>query len=95
MSKYRFFAYDPETGFETFETADQAKKHAEECIQCYRDEAGEGWDEQTDQVCWGEVKGKAVQVNQSEPSNIDNGFDYYCDYSLLDITDEPVQEQKA
>ena len=36
---YRYFAYSPETGFDTYETADEAKKAAEESLQAYRDVA--------------------------------------------------------
>jgi hypothetical protein len=96
MSKYRFFAYDPETGFETFETAEKAIAHAEDCIQCYRDEAPDGWNEQVDQVCWGEIRAETVEVGRREASEDEaNRFEYWCDYALKDVTDEPMQEQKA
>lgn len=89
MSKYRFFAYDPETGFETFDTVEKAIAHAEECIQWYRDEAAEGWGEQVDQVCWGEIKGETVQVDRREASKDEaDRFDYWCDYALKDVTDD-------
>jgi hypothetical protein len=53
--KCKFFVYDPESGFDTYETSQQAKESAEISIDLYRDNAGEGWDEEAEQVCWGEI----------------------------------------
>lgn len=94
MSKYKFFAYDPETGFETFETAEQAKKHAEECIDWYRGESIDGWDEQIDQVCWGEIKAKATQVGLRKSTEDDETCcDMYCDYELKDVMQEQQHDR--
>ena len=89
MSKYRFFAYDPETGFEIFQTAAQAQEHAEDCINEYRGEAGDGWDEQVGQVCWGEIKAETVQVGLRPATEDDaTSCEMYCDYALKDLTDD-------
>ena len=80
---YRYFAYSPETGFDTYETAAEAKGAAEESLQAYRDVADEGWDEEVTGVCWGEIKQEAVELPTGELIN-DYG-DYVADYELRDV----------
>lgn len=85
----RYFAYDPETGFETFSTEHLAITFANEIIDCYRDESSEGWDELVTQVCWGEIKQMATMFDkQAAPE--DSGFDYICNYALTDIPPPPA-----
>lgn len=43
MSKYKFFAYCPNRGFDVFETLDEALDAAEERIHDYHDD--DGWGE--------------------------------------------------
>lgn len=80
---YRYFAYSHETGFDTYETADEAKKAAEESLQAYRDVADDGWDDEVTGVCWGEIKQEAVELPTGELIN-DYG-DYVADYELRDV----------
>lgn len=81
MSKY--FAYDPECGFELFETADEAQSHAQDAIDQFREEAAGGWPESVEGVCWGELKQHAVErtFNAGDEEDIDKE---YSDYSLED-----------
>jgi len=53
MDKY--FCYDPADGFETYATAEEARKRAEIAIHEYRCEAHDGWHEEVDDVCWGVI----------------------------------------
>lgn len=82
MGKY--FAYDIECGFELFETADEAESYAQEQIDCFREEATEGWSESVETVCWGELKQVANEFtfNAGDEEDLDKE---YSDYRLEDI----------
>lgn len=80
----RYFAYDPDTGFETFETEQEAINFANDVIDDYRDNAGDGWDEIVGQVCWGEIKQVALMTDK-QPAPKGGDFDYTCDYELGDL----------
>lgn len=86
--KFKYFGYDPECGFETFETAEQAKQYADDAIACYRGEACDGWSEEVDRVCWGELRQHSVMCNYRpiDPKNpAEKEFSFVCDYQLKDI----------
>ncbi|WP_158686374.1 hypothetical protein [Cronobacter sakazakii] len=86
MSTYRFFMFDPENGFETYKTAEEAKAAAEEAIDYYRGDAGDGWHDEVEQVCWGEIKQETQQFDL-RPLNAEDESccDMICDYALKDI----------
>lgn len=81
---YQYFAYDPDVGFETFKTKQEAIDFANSVIDEYRENSGDGWDEIVGQVCWGEIKQKAMMTNE-QPAPPESGFDYSCDYELGDL----------
>lgn len=86
MSKYKFFMYDPESGFETYETEQQAKDAAEDAISWYRGESIDGWPDEVAQVCWGEIKQESQQVGLRPREEGDKGScEMICDYQLNDI----------
>ena len=86
MSGYKFFMYEPDNGFETYKTAEEAKAAAEEAIHYYRGDACDGWPEEVDQVCWGEIKQTTIQVGLRPKEEDDPGScDMICDYHLNDI----------
>lgn len=86
MSKYKFFAYDSENGFEKFETAEQAEAHAKECIDWYRGEAADGWPDEVEQVCWGEIKAESTQVDLRKANRDDHSScEMVCDYALVEV----------
>ena len=85
----RYFAYDPDSGLETFATEQEAIDFANRVIDDYRDAADDGWDELVEQVCWGEIKQKAMMDNQKPGPG--TGFCYACDYTLLDL--QPTEQQ--
>lgn len=78
----KFFCYCPDAGFDTFETEKEAKESAETSIDWYRDNAEEGWNEEVNQVCWGEIKQQASICNEM-PASKDNRYcETTCDYQL-------------
>ncbi len=79
----RYFAYDPDGGLETFVTEQEAIAFANKVIDDYRDAADDGWDDLVEQVCWGEIKQKAVMDNQKPGPG--TAFCYACDYGLADL----------
>ncbi|ELY5855625.1 hypothetical protein ACVF21_003770 [Cronobacter sakazakii] len=86
MSTYRFFMFDPENGFETYKTAEEAKAAAEEAIDYYRGDAGDGWPDEVEQVCWGEIKQETQQFDLRPRNEEDkSSCDMICDYALTDI----------
>jgi hypothetical protein len=83
MSEQRFVTFDPQDGPEWFETADEAKAHAEHLLDMYRDDCGDGWDEEVDTIHWGEYTclGEVVQTKcESAPEGSE--FDEYWDFEL-------------
>jgi hypothetical protein len=93
-----FYSYDPEDGFSEHSTADDARSGAEDSLECYRDDAGDGWSESVEQVQWGRLLtlGHANECDVRHPG--DDGFtldasqvDYQCDYRLRSSAD-PLTE---
>lgn len=80
MKKY--FVYSADNGFETFDTEAEAEAVAENIITLYREDAGdEGWDEDVESVCWGELRQKAIMTKlRPAPNRAPNEFTY--DYWL-------------
>lgn len=86
MSEYKFFMYEPDNGFETYKTAEEAKAAAQDAIDYYRADAGDGWPEEVEQVCWGEIKQETIQVGLRPREEDDPGScEMICDYQLTDI----------
>ena len=81
-----FFVYDDNVGFERVGTAARAKELAQEAVDEYRHEAGEGWPEEVENVCWGVVLGatKEVPIADSDGNSTDWAGDRYVDYVLTD-----------
>jgi len=80
--KYKYFAFDEEAGFETFETEVEATEYAEECIQCYRDNAGEGWAEMAANVCWGKIEARATEFKTGTKGMFEGELVDFVDYKL-------------
>ena len=92
--KDKYFLYDPENGFEVFDTIEKRDAEAEDAIQAYLDD---GWDEGVEQVCCGVITRKAEKVNVTERPDVIDGdgcdkdgeywgdFLYKCNYKMKDI----------
>ena len=84
-SKDGFFAYDPECGFDTYDTAEGAKDAAEEILDSYRDNASDGWDEASSQICWGKISECANMFKTGDKIEFDDELVDCCDYKFEPI----------
>lgn len=82
MSKY--FSYDQECGFEWHETEEEAIQAAQDYIDDYRSNAGDGWSEAVESVCWGLIKQVAQAYGMSADDSPDSDKEY-ADYALEDL----------
>ena len=100
MTKYKFFVFCPEDGFEVFETLDDALDDANEKIKGYLDD---GWSEDVTGVCAGKITHRAKMCDQVFPvGELDeDGLDeagepwdpdwgYKCNYKMMPT--EPAPE---
>lgn len=93
----KFFMYSDDAGFETYQTREEAIKAAEEMIDDYRGDAGDGWPEEAGTTRWGVIIQQATECDYEKPS-AENGWLGSCDYRLLPetpATDRLVAEIKA
>lgn len=71
MSKGKFFAYDPEDGFDFFETEQEARDKCQRNFEDHRIYAADsGWSEQITDVCWGRVVESVVETGRSIPKGV-------------------------
>ncbi|HEC2068864.1 TPA: hypothetical protein R1883_000384 [Klebsiella oxytoca] len=84
-SGFSFFMHSPDAGFETYKTRDEAINAANEMIDEYRGDAGDGWPEEVEKTVWGVIIQHAVQCDIKKPSE-ENGWEGSCDYKLLPET---------
>jgi hypothetical protein len=68
MSEPRmWFSYDTGgNGFSLHATREEAKKAAEDALDAYRDDAPEGWSDDVEDVCYGQVLGRVVETYRKE-----------------------------
>ncbi|WP_065366210.1 hypothetical protein [Klebsiella michiganensis] len=81
----KFFMYSDDAGFETYPTREEAIKAAEEMIDDYRGDAGDGWPEEAGTTRWGVIIQQATECDYEKPS-VENGWLGSCDYRLLPET---------
>lgn len=96
--KKLYFLYDPENGFETFETEEKRDAEAKASIESYLSD-DEGWDELVEQIFTGVITHSANKVNVKKrpgDSELDENacdeegmywgdFEYTCNYELTKI----------
>ena len=81
----KYFSYLPETGFEIHDTKGEAIKACEkELADCL--DSSEGWPEEAEEVCWGEIKGIATKCDERK-GEFGEEFENYWNYKI-----KPVQE---
>ncbi|HDX9129665.1 TPA: hypothetical protein ACRX9C_001662 [Klebsiella michiganensis] len=93
----KFFMYSDDAGFETYQTREEAIKAAEDMIDDYREDAGDGWPEEAGTTRWGVIIQQATECDYEKPS-AENGWLGWCDYKLLPetpATDRIVAEAEA
>lgn len=81
----KFFMYSDDSGFETFETQEEAFKAAQEMIDACREDAYDGWPEEADSIRWGIVIQQATETDFEKPAP-ENGWEGSSDYKLLPET---------
>ncbi|PWC10505.1 hypothetical protein [Brenneria corticis] len=95
----RFFTYEgPDAIYDEHDTMGGAIKQAEDALDYCRDCAGEGWPDETGQICWGVVVQRATMHNQHKPApeTEDTSFDYICEYDLMGVNpDAAIAEIKG
>ena len=75
-----WFSYDPGDGFETHDTETAARERAEKALQYYKDEAaGDGWDEEVEQICWGKCAQKVELLWRKDRPPKDQLDESNCD----------------
>ncbi|MFM3317008.1 hypothetical protein [Klebsiella variicola] len=93
----KFFMYSDDSGFETFETQEEAIKAAHEMIDACREDAYDGWPEEADTIRWGVVIQQATETDFEKPAP-ENGWEGSSDYKLLPevpATDRIVAEAEV
>lgn len=81
-----YFSVDLEGGINRHETADDAKGACEEQLDHARDEAVEGWPEETDELCWGVVIEDAHVVSRKRAPE-GSEFEDIVEYALRPCSD--------
>ena len=84
----KYFSYYPEGGFELHNSAEEAKKSAEDALDTEREYACEGWSEYVDKICWGEVRQHVAETMsrpRTDADHVDSEFATIVDYGLVDI----------
>lgn len=92
----RYFVYSDESGFETFETAEERDEYAALCIEGYLNDAA--WSDAVTSVVCGEITHRAAEVNRIDrPDDLDEegcdeegrywpeNMDAFCDYEMCPI----------
>lgn len=80
------FTYD---SFETFDTEQEAKREAEKALEFFRDEVSDaGWDEGSEQICWGKVSQKATVVSDRERDDEDLVPEKFARIVEIELTDK-------
>lgn len=81
----KFFMYSDDAGLEMYQTREEAIKAAEDMIDDYREDAGDGWPEEAGTTRWGVIIQQATECDYEKPS-AENGWLGWCDYKLLPET---------
>ena len=85
----RYFSYSCEEGIAFHPTETKAKEAAEQYLHDEREQACEGWSEEVEEICWGEVKGRVVEVfrrpREESDTFVSSDCDEIVDYALLDV----------
>lgn len=97
-----YFSFDPEDGFEFHDTAEEAQERAQKTLDAEKDAAAsDGWNDNTNQICWGEVKACAEKTmervrppdSELDEDNCDKAGNHWpADFdSILDYELKPVE----
>ena len=88
--RHRFFCFDGED-YNTYETEAEAVQAAEDGLEFNRDNACEGWAEETDQIIVGRITHQVTETERrdrtDEDWNVDASCDEIVDYALIPFTE--------
>jgi len=89
-----YFVWDDNTGFDLYGSEEEARKVAQETLDEYTAEAGDGWAEEATNLCWGKLVGRVVETKRmswedhlrEQGVEVEEGeqhpFDEYIEYEL-------------
>lgn len=84
----KFFSFNVDMDFVLHDTAAEAQKEAKESLEAEQDCAGDGWREEVEGICWGEI-GQHVAMTKSTPTP-GGRFDSIDEYELVDAPGERI-----
>lgn len=103
-AKFRYFIFDPAgEDFICYRTAEERDAQVKDIISGYCDE---GWDQDVERVCVGEISGTTIQTNvEYRPEELDDqgcdstgfywdDFKYKCDYDILPFPPRTSDEEE-
>ena len=88
-----WYSYDPEDGYSTHASAEEAREGAAASLEYHRDRSTDGWHENTSDIEWGLLVpfGEARECQRRETPGGD--FDYICDYQIVSAPcDDPLEQ---
>lgn len=85
-----WFSYCPNCGLESHATEKEASDNANRHLEHYREDAPDGWSDEVNDVCWGEIKEVVKETerrayNPDTDYGIDPSCDYVVDYALCPV----------
>lgn len=81
-----YFAFDNDGGFTNHDTAESARKEAQEAINYFRGDACDGWPDEVGSVCWGVIMQQSTKTDErpvEEGDKCSSHIERVCDYVLL------------
>ena len=81
-----YFAFDSDGGFTNHDTAESARKEAQEAIDYFRGDACDGWPGDVSSVCWGVIMQQSTKTGErpvEEDDKCSSHIERVCDYVLL------------
>ena len=91
----KWFAIDSCNDVEYFETPGEARRAAVAALDCERDTADEGWNEEVTNIMWGGIVGKVEETYRRPRTEDDHFVPPFCgevaDYEVRDIDDDVTE----
>ena len=85
MPAQKYFTYDANEGYETYATEDKAREAAEKMLAHYSEYAHEGWADEVDQVMWGEIKQRVIEIKTGYMVELEGEMTECVDYKLENV----------
>jgi hypothetical protein len=85
MPAQKYFTYDANEGYETYATEEDAKHAASTMLEHYAEYAHEGWADEVDQVMWGEIRQRVIEIKTGHMVEFEGEQVECVDYKLENI----------